>query len=88
MSSYKVVYFNGRGRAELTRLIFNAAGQAFEDVRVTDWPAGKEGVFTFVFKFPFICSYMYTQVIFQFVFLIFLLLIRCSMRSTSILGRR
>ena len=45
MSSYKVVYFNGRGRAELTRLLFVAAGQQFEDVRVSDWPNGKEGVF-------------------------------------------
>jgi hypothetical protein len=42
MPSYKVVYFDGRGRAELTRLVFGAAGQAFEDVRVKDWPNGKE----------------------------------------------
>ena len=42
MSSYKVVYFDGRGRAELTRLVFGAAGQNFEDVRVKDWPNGKD----------------------------------------------
>nr|AYN44552.1 glutathione S-transferase S12 [Brachionus koreanus] len=35
---YKLTYFNGRGRAELTRLIFSAAGVAFEDERVSDWP--------------------------------------------------
>ena len=45
MPSYKVVYFEGRGRAELTRLLFTAAGANFEDVRVEEakWPAvGKE----------------------------------------------
>ncbi|CAC5415518.1 HPGDS [Mytilus coruscus] len=35
MSTYKVTYFNGRGRGELTRLLFVAAGQKFEDERVT-----------------------------------------------------
>nr|AYN44485.1 glutathione S-transferase S12/13 [Brachionus calyciflorus] len=38
MPSYKLTYFNGRGRAELTRLIFAAAGAQFEDERVADWP--------------------------------------------------
>nr|AYN44530.1 glutathione S-transferase S12 [Brachionus plicatilis] len=38
MPSYKLTYFNGRGRAELTRLIFSAAGVPFQDERVTDWP--------------------------------------------------
>jgi prostaglandin-H2 D-isomerase / glutathione transferase len=31
----RLTYFNGRGRAELARLIFAAAGQPYEDVRVT-----------------------------------------------------
>ncbi|XP_063446759.1 glutathione S-transferase 3-like [Mytilus trossulus] len=35
MSTYKVTYFNGRGRGELTRLLLVAAGQEFEDERVT-----------------------------------------------------
>lgn len=43
MPSYKLNYFNGRGRAEITRLIFAAAGQTYTDNRVAseDWPALK-----------------------------------------------
>ncbi|CAF1406256.1 unnamed protein product [Adineta steineri] len=33
MPSYKLTYFNGRGLGEVSRLIFAAAGQKFEDVR-------------------------------------------------------
>ena len=32
--SYKLMYFNGRGRAELSRMIFAQAGVQYEDVRV------------------------------------------------------
>eukprot|EP00695_Tsukubamonas_globosa_P002233 TRINITY_DN3340_c0_g1_i1.p2 TRINITY_DN3340_c0_g1~~TRINITY_DN3340_c0_g1_i1.p2 ORF type:complete len:229 (-),score=128.73 TRINITY_DN3340_c0_g1_i1:157-771(-) len=35
MSSYKLVYFNGKGRAELARLVFAAAGVQYEDQRIT-----------------------------------------------------
>ena len=42
MSSYKITYFNGRGRAEISRLILAASGTQFEDKRVEDWPNGKE----------------------------------------------
>ena len=49
MSSYKLVYFNGRGRAEVTRLIFVVSDQQFEDVRLTDWPNGKEGMLTILY---------------------------------------
>jgi len=43
MASYKLTYFNGRGRAEVTRLIFVVTGQNFEDVRIEqdDWPSHK-----------------------------------------------
>jgi glutathione S-transferase len=40
MSTYKLYYFNSRGRAELSRLIFAAAGQKYEDIRYEheQWP--------------------------------------------------
>ena len=40
MSSYKLHYFNGRGRAEVSRLIFASVGQKFEDIRYdqSQWP--------------------------------------------------
>jgi glutathione S-transferase len=43
MSTYKLSYFNGRGWAETSRLIFAAAGQKFEDVRYEHehWPEHK-----------------------------------------------
>jgi len=34
MPNYKLTYWNGRGRGELIRLVFHAAGVKFEDVRV------------------------------------------------------
>jgi len=34
MPSYKIIYFNGKGRAELSRLILTAAGEKFEDSRI------------------------------------------------------
>jgi prostaglandin-H2 D-isomerase / glutathione transferase len=43
MSTYKLYYFNGRGRAEVCRLIFAAAGQKFEDIRYDfgEWSSHK-----------------------------------------------
>jgi glutathione S-transferase len=43
MSTYKLYYFNLRGRAEISRLIFAAAGQKYEDVRFEreQWPSLK-----------------------------------------------
>lgn len=37
---YKLTYFNGRGRAEIVRLIFAVAGQKYNDVRIERdaWP--------------------------------------------------
>lgn len=45
MTDYKVTYFNGRGRAELTRLILAAGGIKFTDDRFefTEWPNRKAG---------------------------------------------
>jgi prostaglandin-H2 D-isomerase / glutathione transferase len=42
MPKYTLTYFNGRGRAEITRLIFAAAGADYVDERVADWPNGKD----------------------------------------------
>jgi len=43
MSTYKLTYFNGRGRGEISRLIFAAAGQEYEDIRYerNEWPSHK-----------------------------------------------
>eukprot|EP00058_Branchiostoma_floridae_P024825 XP_002610315.1 hypothetical protein BRAFLDRAFT_84048 [Branchiostoma floridae] len=40
MPAYKLTYFNGRGTAEIVRLVFAAAGIAYEDVRLEQdkWP--------------------------------------------------
>lgn len=40
MSNYKLTYFNGRGRAEIVRLVFAAGGIQYEDVRIekANWP--------------------------------------------------
>ena len=45
MSSYKLVYFNGTGRAENTRMMFTLGGQKFEDVRISmdKWPSYRPG---------------------------------------------
>ncbi|CAF0717788.1 unnamed protein product [Brachionus calyciflorus] len=43
MAEYKLHYFNARGRAEIIRLIFAAAGQKYEDIRFEreQWPEYK-----------------------------------------------
>jgi prostaglandin-H2 D-isomerase / glutathione transferase len=43
MSTYKLYYFNARGRAEISRLIFAAAGEKYEDIRYEqdEWPSHK-----------------------------------------------
>lgn len=45
MPSYKLIYFNIKGRAEIPRLIFAAAGQEYEDERIDfkEWPQRKTG---------------------------------------------
>ncbi|XP_074646001.1 uncharacterized protein LOC141902255 [Tubulanus polymorphus] len=45
MPKYTLKYFDGRGRAEVSRLLFAQAGVEYEDVRYTfeEWPAVKPG---------------------------------------------
>lgn len=42
MHKYKLIYFNGRGRAEICRMLFALAGVEFEDVRyeIEEWKKG------------------------------------------------
>lgn len=44
MPTYKLIYFEAKGRAELTRLVFAAGGVKYEDKRIDridDWPKVK-----------------------------------------------
>jgi glutathione S-transferase len=45
MPSYKLHYFNARGRAEDIRLCFAAKGVKYEDIRFTgeEWQKKKQG---------------------------------------------
>lgn len=45
MPSYKLYYFNARGRMEPARFLFQLSGVPYEDVRIErdDWPKHKEG---------------------------------------------
>ena len=43
MEKMKLMYFNSRGRAEISRIILAQAGEDYEDKRIerVDWPALK-----------------------------------------------
>ena len=43
MGKMKLIYFNTRGRAEISRIILAHAGEDYEDKRIerADWPALK-----------------------------------------------
>ena len=45
MPAYKLTYFDLKGRGELCRLLFAAAGVEYEDKRIEqpNWPALKDG---------------------------------------------
>lgn len=49
MPEYKLHYFNGKGRAEMIRLVFAAAGKKFEDVRMEqgEWNPEKKKDYPF-----------------------------------------
>ena len=47
--SYRLIYFNLRGRAEVIRWIFAVAGVAYEDIRINsveEWRMLKFGIFS------------------------------------------
>ncbi len=52
MPSYKVVYFDARGRAEVTRMLLAHVGQEFEDVRYTPEEWGKNKATTPLQQLP------------------------------------
>jgi len=64
MSEMKLTYFNARGRAELTRLLFAQAGKKYVDCRLTgdEFKAMKDCKFHHFYKFRyasccFLCLY-------------------------------
>ena len=48
MGKYKLVYFNIRACAEVSRMLFAHAGQEYEDKRITreEWPEIKKSEFS------------------------------------------
>jgi len=61
MATYKLMYFNGRGLAELSRYIFEVAGQPYDDFRYefNQWadfkplmPFGRPFYFSQAFRSP------------------------------------
>jgi len=52
-SKYKLIYFNGKGRAETIRLVLAAAGVNYEDKRIEkeEWPALKPSMTYFTYSF-------------------------------------
>lgn len=54
MPAYKLMYFDTKGRAEVIRLAFAAAGQSFEDKRfplsMEEWQAVKPSMYIYSFR--------------------------------------
>ena len=50
MGKYKLVYFDLKARAEVSRLLFAYAGQEYEDKRISreEWPEFKKSMFMHV----------------------------------------
>lgn len=47
-NSYKLSYFDAKGRAEIARLVFALADQPYNDERIKDWPTRKESMFCII----------------------------------------
>jgi hypothetical protein len=58
MPTYKFIYFNGRARGEVIRVLFAVAGVKYEDKRVeqADWPALKPGKYCICYVY--ICVFI------------------------------
>ena len=67
MASYKLTYFNLRGRAECARLLFKLAGVDFEDNRIEmkDWPEFKPSKLLFLFSNHFSLPYLSCLLLFR-----------------------
>jgi len=54
MPTYKFIYFDGRGAAEIVRLLFKASNTAFEDERLSfdDWKGRKDNFTVSLNKMP------------------------------------
>ncbi len=50
MPEYKLHYFDGKGRAETSRILFAQAGVDYEDIRITrdEWPQIKPSKYIFL----------------------------------------
>lgn len=59
MPSYKLSYFKAKGRGELARLMFAAAGKEFEDERL----AGEEWLAFKPSKYIYCCYLMFLSVL-------------------------
>jgi len=67
---YKLIYFNARGRGELSRLILHCAGVPFEDFRfeMKEWPAIKSSEYilkpTFILRSSIFKIFLMTTLFF------------------------
>ena len=76
MPSYKLSYFNARGRGEIARMVLAAAGQKFEDVRINfdDWPTVKPSKIVLII---YILLLLYYSILLFYLFIFFFLYYDC-----------
>lgn len=60
MASYKLTYFDVRGRAEVSRMLFHASGVAFEDVRLSVDSTGRCPEWAGIKERKFLKMYLHT----------------------------